>query len=120
MNEFRPDGSIILDFPSSRITLRPPTLGQLRILRNMAVEESEAAVKRAEDDPTEVFRDEWIIRWLGEAIKTLSDQSPPDDSDDWPAWVAHFGIVNRFTTHWLTFPLASSDSTTTNPLERRR
>lgn len=54
---------------------------------------------------------EWNITWIREVFEQLGDKPLPDDSEDWPAWLAADpALPNEILRHWQAHPKASGVS----------
>ena len=101
---FRPDGSITI----GDAAWKAPTLGAYRELRTYVVE----TLRQAQEAMDEQRGNEYDVTQRAEefarlADKLLSDGGVlPDDSDDWPAWIANNNnFATRCLQHWREVPL---------------
>lgn len=99
---FNPDGTVAVDLPSGKVTLRPPTIGEWRLLFSLY----DAADNQLTSTPD---ADRAAALWLDEAnpyavafaetIGLLSDTATPD-ADRLPLWCGVPGIFARLYQHW--------------------
>lgn len=51
---------------------------------------------------------EWQIPWTRDVFTQLGDKPLPEDSDEWPVWLASDpSLPNQIITHWQAHPKAS-------------
>lgn len=125
------DGSIAIDFtppdsePVRVVVKQPPTFGDYILCREKIEEvnrERQDLNKRLRDDPDvtvgdmqnqlTAFVEDSAIRWWewvmvgDDNTKGLADPKPPEDTRQWPTYLASNDAVTQALTHWKQVPLA--------------
>lgn len=82
-------------------------LAKTETAKKKAVKEAEALGEELREYTVKPLY-EWQIPWTREVFAQLGDQPLPEDSDEWPAWLATDpSLPNQIIAHWQAHPKAS-------------
>jgi hypothetical protein len=100
-----PSGKIRAGVAGVTHTLRAPTLGEFRHLRELGTELDSERQARVEQSGAGYFEDfASVVAWLRAVFDELSDQALPDADDDLPTWFTSAELIGEMTQHWRTRP----------------
>lgn len=125
--DYRDDGRIAVDFDGNPITLRIPKIREYEELLKYAEElddeldaftdirerlrdtEQIKSVTPAEIADFTHTRRMIAAKFARKAVTLLGDRKPPEELEDYPAFLMDFSLPARFQNHWQTAPLGSSN-----------
>lgn len=130
--DYRKDGRIAIEFDGKPIVLRVIKIKEFEEMLKYADElddelEAFSDIRKRAVDPelresnpisnTEMIdymqtRRMVAAKFAQKAVTLLGDRPPPEELEDYPAFLMDLALPARFQAHWQTAPLGSSDPAT--------
>ncbi len=120
--DLRPNGTIAISFEDGPIVMRRPRFGEFRRFREAlwevtdqqdeastqteALADDQSAEARATRRKLIVETEDRAFDWIIDVVKTLGDNQPPAERDQWPMWATQGAVMNHIVIHWRSVPLA--------------
>lgn len=87
-------------------TLKRPSIGEFRLLREFLNELADAAKPADGDDkPAPADQTDELLAWQRQAFELLADRPIDTDNDDLPAWMADPSLPAILIGHWRQVPV---------------